>query len=370
VVLTRAQRVVAGVALALLVALLAVLAAGAALDPIASWRTREALRGLDGWEASFGSVDVRLRDLSYVVRDLRLEPTRDRSQLERVSVERAEVRVEPRPLLGGDVVARVRLDAPRVRLVKEVAEEGGPGMRRVRAVALPRSWPDALVVRLDLHDGEIVWTDATSERRPTLRLHEVEATLENFATDATLARSGPTSLDLSGRVQESGTLRASVDAEPAADGLDFSGRAELDALALTDVAAVVGARSDFVPEGGTFHATVQVRAEGGRITGEVRPVIEDPELSAEGDGVAAAAKGLAADATMELLAEDAKGVDDPALVGAFPLQGEVAEPAREIPTFLAIVAAALGRGLSEGLSVSPGSDEPTRVVGPREGSSP
>jgi hypothetical protein len=226
------------------------------------------------------------------------------------------------------------------------------------------------VARLDLHDGEVLWTDATSARRPTLRLHEVEATLENFATDATLARGGPTSLDVSGRVQESGTLRASVDAEPAADGLDFSGRAALDALALTDVAAVVGARSDFVPEGGTFHAKVQVQAEGGRITGEVRSVIEAPELSAEGGGVAAAVKGLAADAAMEVLTEDARGVDDPALVGTFPVRGEVAERAREIPTFLAIVAASLGRGLSEGLSVSPGSDEPTRVVGPRDGSSP
>jgi hypothetical protein len=174
------------------------------------------------------------------------------------------------------------------------------------------------------------------------------------------------SLELRARVEESGDFSASVEGDPSADRLTFSGRAELNGLELTDIASLIEARSGFEPESGAFHAVVEVHANGGEITAEVRPVVTAPELSSDGTGVTALLKGAAAEVAIEAYTEDVRGADDPALVGGFPVRGTVQEGARPIPTFLAIVATSLGRGLHESLAVPPGSEQPTRVKPPRD----
>jgi hypothetical protein len=46
---------------------LVVVAARLALDPIATWRTRRALAGLQGMDATFSDVEIKLLDLSYAI---------------------------------------------------------------------------------------------------------------------------------------------------------------------------------------------------------------------------------------------------------------------------------------------------------------
>jgi hypothetical protein len=221
---TRAQRVAIGAAVAALVALLTAIIVA---DRLAAWGTRRVLARLDGYRASFASVDVRIGDLAYVVHGLRLDAERDDATLVRAEVDRAEIALDGSGLLRGDLVARVTLDAPRARVVQRRAD---PTPRSVGGVGLPRSLPSGFVDRLEVRRGEIVWTDASSERRPTLRFHAVEAELDNLPTGGHEARDAPTALELRGRLQDSGELRASLSGDPAARRPTFSGTAVLGGL--------------------------------------------------------------------------------------------------------------------------------------------
>jgi hypothetical protein len=357
--LTRPQRVAIGAAV---VALVASVAALAVAGPLASWGTHRVLERLEGYRATFESAEIRIADLAYVVRGLRLETKAQDATVERMELRSVAIDVDGRALLGGEVVVRVELDSPVVRIVQR---EAGGTLRRVRAIGMPSSVPDVLVERMEVRGGEILWTDVSTQERPTLRLHAVEGELQAFPTRADGAPGGSTTLAVNARLQDSGDVAASAEAAPAADRLTFSGKARILGLKLEDLEQLIEARSDFQPEGGAYHATVEVRADGGELTGEVRAVVESPNVSAEGDGIGAAAQGLAADAALALLAEPVEGVDDPALVATIPIRGTLAERARPIPTFLAVVASSFARGLSAGLSVPPGTDTPTRVRGPR-----
>jgi hypothetical protein len=365
---TRRRRIAIGATVVAAAALGVALAA----DPLASWSTRRALQRLDGYSATFEAVDVRLRDLTYVVNDLRLVAEREGAQLASIAIERAEITLDPRALVTGDLVARVKLEAPSVRLVTgERGDAAEAKLRRVRAVAMPAGLPDALVERLDFRGGRILRSAVDGGEEWAVRVHAIEGSLENFATRPELAGPGPTSLTMRARLQGSGRLQAFVEVDPAAERITFSGSAELAGLHLTDIADLIEAKSDFEPRGGSFHGTLEVEADGGKIRGAVRPVVESPDLSPEGDGLAAAVKGAIADLKIDRHTDDREGDGKgPVLVSSIPIRGDAGERAEAIPTFLAIVAAGFARGLSDGLAVPPGSDEPTRVVPPRDRGSP
>src|SRR5438445_11579586 len=69
-----------------------------ALNPIAAWRTREALANLEGYRAAFSDVSVSVLHLSYTVHDLRLVPT-PRSSRPAFQVRRFELGIALRELL-------------------------------------------------------------------------------------------------------------------------------------------------------------------------------------------------------------------------------------------------------------------------------
>jgi hypothetical protein len=90
-------------------------------------------------------------------------------------------------------------------------------------------------------------------------------------------------------------------------------------------------------------------------------------VSAKGGGPVAGLKGAAANAALGAAQKHPDGDPEPALVGTIPVRGEVDAPAPPIPTFVAVAVSALSRGLADGFSVTPGSDEPTVVLGPGRG---
>jgi hypothetical protein len=358
---TRPQRIATAVAASALIVLAAVVAAA---DPLARWATREALGRLDGYSAEFASVDVRLGELTYVLRDLRLQSARDDAPITSGSIARAEVSLDGGALLRGDLVARVVLDQPKVHVVRR---EPAANPQLVRAVARG-SLPRAVLKQVEVRGGELVWTDlTTNDAPPRLRVHDVELTLRDYPLDPSAHADvgGRASLEVRARVERSGDLHAVLDASPAAERLTFSGRARLQGLKLEDISRLITANSSYTPEGGTFRATVEVRAEAGELDGEVRPVVASPEVSTEGSGLAAAVKELAADAAVAAATEDVAGAGE-GLTARIPIGGSVEEPARPIATFLKIVAAGLGRGLSETLSVTSDAS-PLRVASPRGG---
>lgn len=339
------------VSLAVLALLL--VAARAALDPLVTWRTRKVLAGMEGMRGRFQDVEVSVHDLSYAIRGLRLEKLgAGGAALPYLQVERASFGLYFKELVRGHVVAAVDLDEPKLTLVSakkqpdqgvEEAPKVGWGLEALAPFRLDR---------VQVKDGELLWVDASEPERPELWLHRIEGTLENFATRKALSKNEPTVLAARGVLQRSGAVSVFATADPLAKKLTFAGQGRLEGLKLPELATLVGSKAGVAPDQGELDMTVRFRAEDGRLSGGVRPILKNAGMKAAKDGIGAKVKALLADVSLEIFSDDVPGRD--AVATTIPIQGTVHDPeAQAVPTILGILRNAFVRGLHDGLSGLP-----------------
>jgi hypothetical protein len=346
-------------------------AARLALDPLATWRTRRALSGLEGMRARFSDVEVKLLDLSYAVHDLRIEKrSAGGRSLPFLEVGRAKFGVLGKELLRGHVVARIDLDAPKLNLVQASDEEGAkpsddaaeaarhardPGQELRETPRLGKRLADLapfLVDRVQIRDGEVLWVDAREPERPRLWFHGVEATLENFATRPALSRGEPTVLAARGTIQRTGRASFFATADPLAKQLTFAGQGRVDGLALAELGELLAAKQDVVPDGGVLDMSLRFRAEAGRLTGGIRPILKDAGTRPAEPGLGARLKSLLADAALDVFSDDVPGRD--AVATTIPISGRLDDPDLQlVPTILGVVRNAFVRGLADSLEGLP-----------------
>lgn len=336
--------------LAAAVAVLVVSAAAGflALQPLARWETRRVLRSLPGMAGSFESCQVRLRDLSYEIRGLRIdkvEPGGRHHPL--LQLAEATAGVYGRELLRGHLVASVDLVHPRIVLAEShhPAERRAPGEAGGLAERVQRMLP-LRVDRVQVKNGEVVWIDEREPEQPVLRLAGVAATLENFATRPALARSEPTVLAMRGTVQGSGRMQAFATADPLAKSLTFAGQASVRDLALQEVATLLESKSDVKPTKGTIDLFARFEARDGRLSGGVRPMVRGADLKAGKRGVGPKLKEWLGDLAFRIFENDETG----AVATTIPIEGTVAGPQTQaVPTILGVLRNAFVRGLQGGL---------------------
>jgi hypothetical protein len=347
-------------ALAVAALTLVLVAARLALDPYASWRTRRALAALPGTHATFGRVEVDVLALSYAVHGLRLERrSGGRAAALALEVGRARVRLAPRDLLRGRLVARVYLDAPRLEIVQRARPKPEPRLGEPRRIGeAPKvgrgmeRLPALLVERGEVRGGEIVVVDASDARRPSLRFHGVELTVENLATRPPLARDAPTVLAGVAALQRSGSVSVFATADPRAQRATFAGRGRLRGLAFEELADLVAARADVAPDRGLLHMDVRFRAEGGRIAGSVRPIVEGAGTRPNGAGLAARLRSMIADDSLDVFEARISGSDPEATT--IPIRGTVEDPAAQaLPMVFGVLRNAFVQGLTAALEGPP-----------------
>jgi hypothetical protein len=337
--------VVAGVALLLVLGRLA-------LDPLATWRTRRVLTGLDGMRGTFSDVEVRLVDLSYAIRDLRIEKVSSGgSALPFFEVATARFGLHWRELLSGDVVARIDLDAPKLNVVEAKGDAPERGQEIDEAPKVARRLRDLapfLVERAQVKDGEILFVDAREPERPRLWFHGIEATLENFATRPALARGEPTVLAARGALQRTGRVQVFATADPLAKELTFAGQGRVEGLRLVELGELLRAKAGFVPEKGILDLSLRFQAVNGRISGGLRPILKDPGTRPARPGLRAKLESGLTDAALDLFSDDVPGRD--AVATTIPLTGSVRDPeAQALPTIMGILRNAFVRGLADSL---------------------
>jgi hypothetical protein len=327
------------------------------LDPLATWRTRRILEGLDGIRGTFSDVEIRLLDLSYAIRDLRLEKVqREGEALPLFEVERASFGLHWRELLRGNLVARIDLDAPRLNVIEARGSgEASEGQELEEAPKIGRRLAELapfLVDRAQAKDGEILFIDAREPERPRLRFHGIEATLENFATRAALSRGEPTVLAARGTLQRSGRVSIFASADPLAKELTFAGQGKLEGLKLVELGELFAAKTGLEPDKGVLDLSVRFQAADGRISGGLRPVLKDPGTRPAEPGLRAKLESGLADAALDLFSDDVPGRD--AVATTIPLAGTVNDPeAQAIPTIVGILRNAFVRGLADSFAGLP-----------------
>jgi hypothetical protein len=362
--LPRSAIVVVGVVVVLVAARLA-------LDPLVAWRTRVILSRLEGLHATFSAVEVRLSDLSYGIRELRIEKeTAGGARLPFFEVRQARFGLYWKELLRGHLVAAIDLDAPRLNVVQKSRPAPPPGVAaRGESQRAPPPGGQQIeeapqvgerltelapfrVDRMQVRDGQITFVEARQPRHAVLRLHHVEATIENFATRPALAKAEPTVLAARGVLQESGRVSVFATADPLAKHVTFAGEAKLDGLRLVEIAELVAAKSRVEPERGTLDLSVRFEAVDGRITGGVRPILKGASTKPARGGLRAQLESLIADSGLHLFSDDVPGRN--AVATTIPIAGSVKSPkAQAVPTIVGVLRNAFVRGLADSLAGLP-----------------
>jgi hypothetical protein len=356
----RSRRLLVGLAVLVVV----LVAARLALDPLATWRTRRALAGLEGMDARFSDVEVKLLDLSYAIHELRIEKRAAGGRaLPFLEIERAKFGVLGKELLSGHVVARIDLDRPKLNLVQatddgageERRRPGEPGQELGETPQVGRRLADLapfLLDRVQIRDGEVLWVDAREPEKPRLWFHAIEATLENFATRAALSRGEPTVLAARGVLQESGRASFFATGDPLAKKLTFAGQGRVEGLRLAELGALLAAKQEVTPDQGVLDMSLRFRAVDGELSGGIRPILKDAGTRAAAPGLGPKLKSFLADASLQIFSDDVPGRD--AVATTIPIAGRVDDPELQlVPTVLGVVRNAFVRGLADSLAGLP-----------------
>jgi uncharacterized protein DUF748 len=344
--------------LVLAAAALAVLGVSArlALHPLVVRRTREALLRLEpGMRGTFSGVEIRVRDLSYAIRDLRVDKRAGGVIEPFFRARSARFSLSWKELLRGRLVVGVALEAPRLTVVQRKGRPGGEGDAGGRIEEVPgsaRRLAGLAPFRVDhaqVRDGTLVFEDARTRERPRVVLHGVEATLDNFAPRRGLSRREPTVLAAEATLQRSGRVSVFATADPLARRVTFAGEGRLTGLQLVELQEVFAAKSHVEPDRGVLDMTVTFKAVDGRVTGGVRPVLKGAGTEPADGSFLAQVESLVSDSSLHLFSDGA-GDGDPARA-TIPISGNVLDPrAQPIATVIGLLRNAFVRGLSDAFS--------------------
>jgi hypothetical protein len=155
-----------------------------------------------------------------------------------------------------------------------------------------------------------------------------------------------------GTLQESGRLSFFVTADPLAKKLTFAGQGRLEGFRLAELGELLAAKQDVVPDKGKLDMSIRFRAVDGRLTGGVRPFLQDAGTRAAAPGLGPRLKSFLADASLEIFEDDVPGRE--AVATTIPISGRVDDPDLQlVPTILGVVRNAFVRGLADSVAGLP-----------------
>lgn len=335
--------------LAPLIILAVFVIAAIALDPIVEWQTRERLKMLEPrYKVTFEDASLSPFKLRYVMKNLKvMRQSAGGDALPYVQVERMEAGVYGKELLHFHLVVNIEVDKPRLNLIAAKQEEEQqldpkiPDLAEKLAEAIPLT-----VDRIQVRKAALLFTDKTNEDFPRVWIHDVDGTLENLSTRAALSRGEPTSIALSGTIQESGALSVFLTADPLAKGLFFAGRANVTGFELKELSKAMASKTGVTATAGTLDVFAEFDCRAGKLEGGVKPILKDVEVDQAKPGIGNALKAVFADAAIALLTDDAKNRE--AVATVVPIQGDLTNPELQLwPAVVGVLRNAFVIGVSE-----------------------
>ena len=328
------------------------------LDPIAARYTQKALDGLEGFKGTFDDVHVSVLPPAYEIKRLKIiEEPGGRWSEPLVYVEHAQVGIFWRKLLHRQVVARIRVDEPKLTIVQR-ARGDHPESAKTKATRVPdlsaqmEKMTPLRIDRVEVRGGELALRDLTQKNHPELWLHDLELVVENIATRAALAEGRPTTVAMTGALQRSGKVMLFVSADPWEKGLNFAGRFELRGLRTAELYALIEAATDLQAPEGTIDLFVEFVAKKGHITGGIKPVLKNVKIAPADSRLMDRLKAWLADKALDVVSD--RVPDRNAVATVIPIKGTVENPkAQTMPTVLGIIRNAFVAGLSSGFARLP-----------------
>jgi hypothetical protein len=325
------------------------------LDPVVEWRTKKGLAMFEPmYTVTYEDAKLQPTKLNYAVTHLKVMKMSAGGEKEPyMYVDRMEMNLYGRELLHGHFVAVLKINKPRLNLIAAKAkddaqlEPGIPDFSEKLAKAFPLT-----VDRVEMKNAELMFIDKTNKDFPKVWIHAVDGTLENLATRAALARGEPTTIAVSGKIQDSGELSAFITADPVAKGLFFAGRAMVSNFELNELSKVMASESGVTVEKGTLDLFAEFECRNGKLSGGIKPVMKNVEVVQGKKGLGNAIKAVLADAAVKIFSD--RVGDRDAVATVIPIRGDITSPDIQVWTAISgVIRNAFVIGVSESFNRLP-----------------
>ncbi len=331
-----------------------------ALDPIVEWQTQKRLEMVFAprYEPTFEDASLSLIPLRHVMKGLKVKrPSAGGNELPYIEVKRVEAGIYGKELLHGHLVVSIEMDNPRLNLIAAKQEKEQqldpkiPDIADKLAAAIPLT-----VDRIQIRKAALLFTDKTNEDFPKVWIHEVDGTLENLSTRAALARGEPTSIAISGTLQESGQLSLFLTADPLAKGLFFAGRANVQNFDLKELSKTMASETGLTASQGTLDLFAEFDCRAGKLEGGIKPVLKNVEVEKAKPGLGNSIKAAIADVAIKVFSDRVGNRE--AVATVIPLRGDITKPGIQLwPAVVGVLRNAFVIGVSESYSRLPPPEE-------------
>jgi hypothetical protein len=336
----RSGLVVVGV-VAGLVALIRLL-----LDPIAAHHTRLGLDRSDSTRGDFDRVHVSVFPPGCEIRRLKIVERRDVHWREPLFyTERIKATLDVHRLLHRELVARVRVDEPKIIVISRPGASGKPGAGPPDLAPLLRQVLPARMDRLEVRGGEFLFRDLAMPRHPEIWVHHLELAAENLATRRKLAGGQPATLAAAAELGRSGRVTLFVSANPFARPLEFAGRLEERGWRVAELYDLLEPITKLQAPKGTLDVFAAWKSRDGRISGGVKPILKGVEVQPTDSSFGDKLKARLVDKGLHLFSDRVPGRE--AVVTVIPIEGRLTGPDVQVwPTVFGILRNAFVEGAS------------------------
>jgi hypothetical protein len=293
------------------VLLLLVIAVRLAADPLATRAARRTMAGLDDYQGTVAGVHVIFLPPGSVVHQLKLNQRGARAgQQPLLYVDEISSRVVGSRLLHGALELNQRMSGAKVTLAtpldrSHIDEAVTRAERLARRIPhLLRVLPSAKVDRMELVDGELLLIDSSQDEHPRLWIHDIAMTTTNMVTRAGLAGGAPMISEMRGRIQRSGSFTSRLSIPQPIRDVTFDMRAAMTGLALSDLHDFMASRTDLKADKGKMSSYMALAAKDGRLSGWMRPVMDNVEVASATPDFGDRVKAWLADKSVKLFSDE------------------------------------------------------------------
>lgn len=342
------------------------------LDPLVEWRTRKMLEVFQPqYVVTYGDARLQPTKFNYALTQLKvLKQSAGGNREPFLYFDKIQISLMGRELLHLRIVAEMEFDQPKINFIAahdEKDQQMGmniPDFSDRLAAVLPLT-----IDRVQVRNGEVMFTDKTNADFPKVWLHKVEGTLENLATRAALQRGEPTVIAASGTIQDSGQLSLYATTDPLSKGLFFAGRARLEDMDLKEFSKAMASKSGLSVSEGTLDVFAEFDCRAGKLSGGVKPVIKNAKVVQGKPGIGNAIKAVLADTAVKIFSDRVREPDGEvrrAVATVIPISGTIDGPnTQPWPAITGAIRNAFVIGVTEGFErlPPPKSDHPQSGIG-------
>ncbi|MFW5876215.1 MAG: DUF748 domain-containing protein [Myxococcota bacterium] len=233
------------------------------------------LAALDGYDGEVQDVDLNLFRGAYVIEGIRIVKTDGEVPAPFFVSPRIDLSVQWKALLDGAIVAEIDIAQPEFNFVGGEADQSG----------LEGDWQDTItelvpirINRFAVTDGSVHYRDFQSEPPVDIYVQNVDLEVTNLSNASDASEGLPAKVDGSALAMGSGKVKLEGDIDPLAKRPTFDLNLALRDLDITELNPFLEAYAKVDAEDGQVSMYTELAAKEGKVTGYVKPMIENLDI--------------------------------------------------------------------------------------------